>query len=188
MISDEQARRLIRAAQIDAVVQLVPLTMTINILNTAIIVGVFWDTGANVVLSIWGALILLEAGASLWSWTLTRHKPPTGASARAIRRTVLHAAFLGGTWGAAPGNSMSGAAPQVPPRKAACKTVRRIARAEAPVGGLCRVRVHDQRLAPASNKINAPQIDRITFAPVSQKTPTMMAVFKILIVMVSGTS
>ena len=98
---DEQARRLIRAAQIDAVVQLVPLTMTINILNTAIIVGVFWDTGANVVLSIWGALILLEAGASLWSWSLTRHKPPTGASARATRRTVLHAAFLGGTWGAA---------------------------------------------------------------------------------------
>jgi predicted signal transduction protein with EAL and GGDEF domain len=99
---DEQAHRRIRAAQIDAVVQLVPLTMTINILNTAIVVGVFWDTGANVVLSIWGALILLEAGAGLWSWSLTRHKRPTGASARAIRPTVLHAAFLGVTWGAAP--------------------------------------------------------------------------------------
>ena len=55
---DEQARRRIRAAQIDAVVQLVPLTMTINILNATIIVGVFWDTGANAILSIWGALIV----------------------------------------------------------------------------------------------------------------------------------
>jgi diguanylate cyclase (GGDEF)-like protein len=99
---DEQARRRIRAAQIDAVVQLVPLTMTINILNATIIVGVFWDTGANAILSIWGALIVLEAGAALWSWSLTRHKRPTGASERAIRRAVLRAAFLGMTWGAAP--------------------------------------------------------------------------------------
>ena len=99
---DEQARRRIRAAQIDAVVQLVPLTMTINILNAAIVVGVFWETGANAILSIWGALIVLEAGTALWSWSLTRHKRPTGASARAIRRAILHAAFLGVTWGAAP--------------------------------------------------------------------------------------
>lgn len=99
---DEPARRRIRAAQIDTVVQLVPLTMTINILNAAIVVGVFWDTGANVVLSIWGALIVMEAGAALWSWSVTRHKRPTGASTRAIRRAVLHAAFLGVTWGAAP--------------------------------------------------------------------------------------
>ncbi len=99
---DEQARRRIRAAQIDAVVQLVPLTMTINILNAAIVGGVFWNTGANAILSTWGALIVLEAGAALWSWSLTRHKRPTGASERAIRRAVLHAAFLGMTWGAAP--------------------------------------------------------------------------------------
>ena len=99
---DDQTRRRIRAAQIDAVVQLVPLTMTINILNAAIIVGVFWDTGANVILSLWAALIVVEAGSALWSWSLKRHKRPTGASARAIRRAVLHSAFLGVTWGAAP--------------------------------------------------------------------------------------
>src|ERR1035437_10840857 len=75
---DEQARRLIRAAQIDAVVQLVPLTMTINILNAAIIVGVFWDTGANVILSIWGAVILLEGGARPWAGGVGRPQPPTG--------------------------------------------------------------------------------------------------------------
>jgi len=99
---DDQTRRRIRAAQIDAVVQLVPLTMTINILNAAIVVGVFWDTEANVILSLWAALIVVEAGSALWSWSLKRHKRPTGASARGIRRAVLHAAFLGVTWGAAP--------------------------------------------------------------------------------------
>ena len=75
--------------------------MTINIVNAAIVVVVFWNTGANVALSIWGALIAMEAGAAFWSWSLTRHKRPTGASARAIRRAVLHAALLGSTWGAA---------------------------------------------------------------------------------------
>ena len=44
---DEQARRRVRAAQISAVVQLVPLTMTVNILNACVIVYVFWNTGYN---------------------------------------------------------------------------------------------------------------------------------------------
>ena len=99
---DEQARRRIRAAQIDAVVQLVPLTMTINILNAAIVVYVFWDIGATVFLIAWAALIALAAAASLWSWSRTRQNRPTGASARATKRIVLHAAFLAAIWGAAP--------------------------------------------------------------------------------------
>ena len=44
---DEPSRRRIRAAQIDAVVALVPLTMTINILNVAVVDVVFWDVGAT---------------------------------------------------------------------------------------------------------------------------------------------
>ena len=99
---DEQERRRIRVAQIGAVVQLVPLTMTINILNATIIVDVFWGTGSNVFLSIWGTLVALQAGAALWSWKLKRHNRPTGASARSIRRTIGHAALLALTWGAAP--------------------------------------------------------------------------------------
>ena len=42
---DEAARRRIRAAQIGVVTQLVPLTMSVNILNASVIVYVFWDTG-----------------------------------------------------------------------------------------------------------------------------------------------
>jgi diguanylate cyclase (GGDEF)-like protein/PAS domain S-box-containing protein len=99
---DEQARRRIRAAQIGAVVQLVPLTMGVNILNAAIVGYLFWDTGANLFLSVWGSLVGLEGGAAFWAWSRTRKNPPTGASARGVRRMALHAAFLGATWGAAP--------------------------------------------------------------------------------------
>ena len=99
---DEQARRRVRAAQIDSVVQLVPLTMTINILNAAIIVGVFWDTGPTVFLIAWGTLIALLASASILSWSRKRITRPTGASARSIRRVTLHAVILAATWGAAP--------------------------------------------------------------------------------------
>jgi len=99
---DEQARRRVRAAQIDSVVQLVPLTMTINILNAAIIVGVFWDTGPTVFLIAWGTLIALLASASILSWSRKQKTRLTGASARSIRRVTLHAVILAATWGAAP--------------------------------------------------------------------------------------
>ena len=99
---DEAARRRIRAAQIDAVVQLVPLTMTINILNAAIVGYIFWSAREAYFLLPWGVLIVSMAVVGLWSWKRTRQKRPTGASAHAIRRAVVHAAFLGATWGAAP--------------------------------------------------------------------------------------
>ncbi|MBI3703821.1 MAG: EAL domain-containing protein [Rhizobiales bacterium] len=83
-------------------VQLVPLTMTINILNASVIAYAFWDTGSNIFLGFWVLMIALQAGIALVSWRQKRDKPPTGASARAVRRAVLHAALLGLTWGAAP--------------------------------------------------------------------------------------
>jgi predicted signal transduction protein with EAL and GGDEF domain len=99
---DEPARRQIRAAQIDAVTQRVPLTMSVNILNAAIIICVFWGTGANVFLTVWGGLIASAAAAAFLSWNRTRRNRPKGASLRGIKRAIAHAAFLGGVWGAAP--------------------------------------------------------------------------------------
>jgi len=99
---DAHARGRVRAAQIDAVVQLVPLTMTVNILNACVIIYVFWNTGANTFLSIWGALIASAAAAAFLSWARTRRKPPKSVSERGIRRTLLNAAVLGAIWGAAP--------------------------------------------------------------------------------------
>jgi diguanylate cyclase (GGDEF)-like protein len=99
---DEAARRRIRAAQIGVVTQLVPLTMSVNILNAGIIVYVFWDTGSNVFLTVWAGLIAAVAGAAFWSWRRTRRNPPKGASLRAIKRSIFHAAVLGSVWGSAP--------------------------------------------------------------------------------------
>ena len=100
---DEPSRRRIRAAQIDAVVALVPLTMTINILNVAVVDVVFWDVGAtNVFLAIWSVVIILQAAAGFWSWFQSRSRRPTGASRRAIRRTATYAAVLAFSWGAMP--------------------------------------------------------------------------------------
>ena len=97
---DEPARRRIRAAQIDAVVQLVPLTMTINLLTAAIIIYLFSDDGAALFLTVWGASFVLAAAVSFWSWKRSRRNRPRGTSARGIRRIILYATFFGGLWGA----------------------------------------------------------------------------------------
>lgn len=99
---DEPARRRVRAAQIGAVLQLVPLTMAVNLLNAGLVVYLFWDSGSsNRFLIVWGTLIAGFAVASFWSWQRRRRRPLKGASARAVRHLILHAAFLGGAWGAA---------------------------------------------------------------------------------------
>jgi hypothetical protein len=41
---NEREMRRIRAKQIGAVTRLVPITMTVNLVNVAIILGVFWDS------------------------------------------------------------------------------------------------------------------------------------------------
>ena len=99
---DAQARGRVRAAQISAVVQLVPLTMTVNVVNAAVITYIFWNTGANTFLTIWSGLIGGIAIAGFLSWHRTRRKAPKTASERGIKRTLLHAALLGAVWGAAP--------------------------------------------------------------------------------------
>ena len=99
---EETARRRIRAAQIGAVVELVPLTMSVNLLNGLIIVFVFWDKSSPAFLLPWGMVLLSVAAASFWSWSRTRRKKPQEASARAIRRVAVHATMLGAIWGIMP--------------------------------------------------------------------------------------
>ena len=99
---DEGDRRWIRATQIGAVVQLVPLTMTINVLNAIIVITLFWSKDAKVFLVMWGTLIFFAAGASAIGWSARHKRGNNGASARGIKRFVTHAIFLGVIWGAAP--------------------------------------------------------------------------------------
>src|SRR5258707_3469455 len=69
---DEQDARRIRAAQIDAVVHIAPLTLSINLVNAAIIGCVFWNTGSNTFLTSWGALLTLVVSLGIFSWRRTR--------------------------------------------------------------------------------------------------------------------
>jgi diguanylate cyclase (GGDEF)-like protein len=99
---DEQARRRVRAAQIEAIVRLAPLTLSVNFLNAAVVAYVFWDSASWLFIVAWGGMVLLLSLGSFLSWQRARMNPPKGASARAVRRFVLHAAILAATWGLVP--------------------------------------------------------------------------------------
>ena len=99
---DEHGQRRIRAAQIATAVELVPMSMSINILNALIVVFVFRDAAPLQFLIPWALMVVLAVGVSLWSWWRSRHKKITGASARSIRRMVWHSGLLGATWGILP--------------------------------------------------------------------------------------
>jgi signal transduction histidine kinase/DNA-binding response OmpR family regulator len=98
----EKEMRRIRAAQVNSVARLVPMTMTINVLNVALVLAVFWTSSSHVFLTIWATVIGLAALLAVRSWLRTRHKPPREASARAVRRLVVQAFVLSMTWGMLP--------------------------------------------------------------------------------------
>jgi signal transduction histidine kinase/ActR/RegA family two-component response regulator len=95
----ERDRRRIRAKQINAVAQVVPVTISINFANAAIILGVFWNTGSNGFLIIWAAAIALAGVTALRGWVRNRKSPPKEVSNRAIRHMTVQGFFLAATWG-----------------------------------------------------------------------------------------
>ena len=107
-ISDGEMGR-IRAKQIDAVTQLVPVTMTVNAINVAIILVLFWNTGSNVFLILWALALASTVAMAVRSWLRSQRAPPVRASLRAARRMVLQAFFLAANLGRA----AAGAARQI---------------------------------------------------------------------------
>ena len=98
----EREMRSIRAKQIDAITRLVPLTMTINLVNVAIILAVFWNTGLNIFLGVWALTIAAAAAMATRSWVRSRRRPWKEASQKAIRRLTIQAFILALAWGAMP--------------------------------------------------------------------------------------
>ncbi|RED24196.1 Hpt sensor hybrid histidine kinase [Rhodopseudomonas thermotolerans] len=99
---DEHEMRRIRAAQVDSVTRLTPVTMSINVANASLILFTFWGSEARPQLLAWMAMIVFAAAMAVRSWLQTRHEPRMEASAHAIRRMTLHALLLGLIWGAMP--------------------------------------------------------------------------------------
>jgi fructose-specific phosphotransferase system IIC component len=88
--------------QIDAVSRLTPITMIVNLVNVAIILGTLWDTGSNGFLTLWALAVLSAALLAARAWLRARRNKPKEASARATRRLVVQAFLLAAIWGALP--------------------------------------------------------------------------------------
>jgi signal transduction histidine kinase/DNA-binding response OmpR family regulator len=100
-LSEREMRR-IRAKQIDAITRLVPITMTINVINVVIILFVFWNSGSNIFLGAWALTIATAAALAARSWAKSRRRPPTEASRHGTRRLTIQAFVLALAWGAMP--------------------------------------------------------------------------------------
>ncbi|WP_291856370.1 EAL domain-containing protein [Bradyrhizobium sp.] len=98
----EPEMRRIRAAQINSVMQLVPLTMSIVVGNAALVLFIFWDSSSYVFLASWASGIVLASAIALRSWARSRHNPPREASPRATRRMAIQAFALAVAWGMLP--------------------------------------------------------------------------------------
>jgi len=108
---DEREMRLIRAAQIHSVSRLVPVTMSINMINATLVLLVFWDSGSHAFLLTWFGALGTAAALAVRSWLKSRHSPPREASANAIRRMSVQALILGLIWGSMPIALFPNAAP-----------------------------------------------------------------------------
>lgn len=100
-LSEREIRR-IRAKQIDAVTQLIPVTMAVTMLNVAIVLILFWGRGWNDFLAIWGLTLATTASLAVRSWRRSHQNPPQEASPRAARQMLRQSAFLAAIWGALP--------------------------------------------------------------------------------------
>jgi signal transduction histidine kinase/DNA-binding response OmpR family regulator len=100
-ISECEMRR-IRAKQINSVTRLVPITMTVNMVNVAIILGVFWNSAPRVFLCGWALAIASAAFFAVRSWLRTRRRPRSEASRNATKRMTVQAFALALAWGTLP--------------------------------------------------------------------------------------
>ena len=110
---DTQVAGQIRAAQIEAVRRYTPWMMGANIANALILVVAFFNSPAFAGIAIWaGAVVSLALFALLMWWQRRELPKPRTASMRGIRRTVIHAAILGGIWAVLPAVFFASAAPE----------------------------------------------------------------------------
>ena len=100
-ITDREMGR-VRARQLDAVTGLVPVSMTVNLITVSIVLALFWNTGSNAFLGLWGLLIASVALLAVRSWMRSQRTRPQQASLGAMRNATLQAILLAAIWGALP--------------------------------------------------------------------------------------
>jgi hypothetical protein len=76
--------------------------VAINLINVALIVGVFWNRAPNDFLIVWAGAISFAMLLGFHAWLHTRKRIPQEASERARTRVTLQAFFLAAAWGSLP--------------------------------------------------------------------------------------
>jgi diguanylate cyclase (GGDEF)-like protein len=92
-----------RAHQLKAVVEVTPLMMSANVVNSTIIVLAFSGQPFAFAIYVWAALIYAFALSGLYSWKQSKaHSFPSRISPRALKKVAFHSSMLGLLWGAIP--------------------------------------------------------------------------------------
>jgi signal transduction histidine kinase len=106
---------LLRAAQIDSIARLTPVAMVASCINGVILVTTLNHMGLlRPSLLVWSVFLFAMACYYARGWlSRTRRDPHRPASARAVRRAILHGLLFGTLWGAVPVIVFAGAPPQI---------------------------------------------------------------------------
>jgi diguanylate cyclase (GGDEF)-like protein/PAS domain S-box-containing protein len=101
-LPNEVAGRL-RAAQVSSTLRMTPFMMAANIISIVVVLLVFWDTGYDDFLAIWGVGFALFIAVAMRQWWASYGMPPPArVSRRAVRRVVMSCAIPALFWGMAP--------------------------------------------------------------------------------------
>lgn len=99
---DDPKAAYFRARQLQAMLQLTPLAMTVNVANASVIGLVTWAQVSHTFLILWMAGITGLTLLGWRGWLRGRARTRTTASLRAVRRAVIHASVLGSMWAVLP--------------------------------------------------------------------------------------
>lgn len=100
--ADDPKAAYFRARQLQAMLQLTPLAMVVNVANASVIALVTWAQVSHGFLLIWTAAIIGLTLLGWRGWFRGRARTRTVASKRSIRRAVRHASVLGTLWAVLP--------------------------------------------------------------------------------------
>ena len=100
---DEEQAGTFRAQQMQAVLRLTPLAMSIQLMCALVVPMTLWQQVSHEALLVWALAITALAAMSFRAWGHSRTAPPRlTASRRSVRRVVLHALLLGSLWALLP--------------------------------------------------------------------------------------
>ena len=91
----------LRVEQLQYLVRQIPVMAAVNLVNAALVAGLFWSRTGGATPALWWAAASLMALLQLRAWARTRRSPIKKVSDRTSRQAVMQAAVVGAVWGSA---------------------------------------------------------------------------------------